>query len=222
MEIKDTPRDGDKQSILEMAFDSVKKVAPDRFIVCADDVQGVITLDQGIIIPCIYDEITVREGYFKVYGKMENTYPSWEDHINYRINGLFNMDGKEIVPLGSYNGASAIEGFGLALFDTENRILVLASITEKVRNDLHGERILNIGVCGHVALVGAYHGRAENEDEHIIQGRTVKALLDLELNAYKDLNHLYDEIEIVGDTIKAIKDGTYTYIDKYGIPKLAY
>ena len=213
---KISKEDKAKESILHMVFSYVKRVKSNRYIVEADGQYGVITLEQGAIIPIQYTKITNSEHYFRTYGEIVGSYGNWQGTYDVRENGLFNMDGQEIVPLGNYAKTNALKGFGIALFNTDERITVIASNSEKVRIDLKGDKLVDIGVPGYAALIGYHHGNAE---ELTVSGRKVKALLDLDLNIYTDLNHLYDKLEEVEENLmKATKETKYTYVNKFGIP----
>ena len=202
--------EGDRKNALKLkeTHDHVAHIEGDKFIVGVNGKYGVVSVDQGDILTCEYNKITHIGKFLEVHGQIMHHKMTLLGPVAVREKGLFNLSGTKIVTMGPYEDISEVSGFGVALFDTHAGVTILVSNTEKVRDDLKGNKLLDLNVEGYAALV------------HLLEGRAAaKLFVDLELNTYSNLYHLYDSVgELEGILCVANKGDKYTYVDEHGIP----
>ena len=197
-----------KESMLRLAYNHVERIREASYIVGDNGKYGVVTLRQGVIIPCLYSKIINTEYYFRVYREKATKVKAWGVPVYDVENGLFSLEGNEVIPFGNYMQDYRVKNFGVALFNTNTGSVALATSSGKVRTDLKGNKLISIGISGYAALI------EKHSDE-----KNVRLLLDTDLNIHKNLNHLYDKVERLGNHAHIATKGTkYTYVDECGVP----
>lgn len=218
MKAEDKKKLEEDESILCMLFSYVKRVKTDRYIVGNKGKYGVVTLNSGVIIPLEYSRITDSEHYFRVYGDVVDKYRVIGVPYDVRENGLINMEGKVIVPMGCFHKTSTVKGFGIGLFNIKESKTVIATNTEKVlRLDVFSEKLEDVGLPGYAALTSEY--RNGEHSEFFINNRRVLGVYNTELTRYSSILKCYDRVEILTQNklFKAYKDNKYTITDMYGM-----
>lgn len=215
-----------KENVLRVLFDTVQRVKHDRFIIGKSGKYGVADESGNIVIPVKYSRITNSEVFFRVYGEVIGVYSSWNAVYYTKENGVFNMDGKEIVPLGNYPKTCNVPSFGLSLHSETKTILV--SNKEKVieLDTKDFPKLAATGIPGYAFLLGCYDpGRSQSGIKYF-DNREILGIYDLNLNKYDSLFHTYSslngeeaKVEKIGVGVyKVYRDNTYIITDYIGAP----
>lgn len=179
--------------IMRLAYDQVKRVSDDRYIVELSGKYGLIALNQEFIIPCEYSEMVQ-------IGMLVRAFVNNHKITGAEDNTIFDINGREILPISEYEMVSVIDGFGMALYNRWKNTTFILSDNGNVKKILGKTKLTNIGMDGYAGE--DYSGR----------------ILGMELTLHDNLNHLYDKLEKINNNLfKATKANRYTFVNRLGI-----
>ncbi len=117
-------------------YEAVYYAGEDMFRVCKDGKYGILTADGRLLVPCEYDDISWKDGWFLLYGENEDI--DDEEYSSYKY-GLLNASGEVILPVeyddykrGGRNGKDDYYVFSKEHEEGEDTQVIVSLTGEKI------------------------------------------------------------------------------------------